>query len=143
MKNKNYTHLFKDNIWGADLADMPLISKFNKGFRFLLFVIDIYSKYAWVIPVKASRGTTITNAFQTLLDESSSKPNKVFVDRGSKFSNRLMKSWLQDNDIEMYSTHNEGKLYIAEKFIRTLRTVFTNIWLQYQKLCIKWIKWYS
>ena len=56
--------LFIDNIWGADLADMQLISKFNEGFRFLLCVIHIYSKYVWVIPLKDKKGITIINAFQ-------------------------------------------------------------------------------
>ena len=55
---------FIDNIWGTDLTDMLLISKFNKGFRFLLCVIDIYSKFAWVIPLKDKKGITMTNAFQ-------------------------------------------------------------------------------
>ena len=113
---------FKDNIWGADLADMQLISKFNKGFRFLLSVIDIYSKYAWVIPLKGNKGTTVTNSFQRILDESNHKPNKIWLDRGSGFCNRLMKSFLQNNDIEMYSRHNEGKSVIAERFIRTLKS---------------------
>ena len=54
----------KDNIWGADLADMQLISKFNKGFRFLLCVINIFSKYAWVVPLKDKKGVSIVNAFQ-------------------------------------------------------------------------------
>ena len=68
---------FKDNISGADLADMQLISKFNKGFRFLLCVIDIFSKYAWVVPLKDKKGITITNAFQKILKESNRKPNKI------------------------------------------------------------------
>ena len=55
---------FIDNIWGTDLTDMLLISKFNKGFRFSLCVIDIYSKFAWVIPLKDKKGITMTNAFQ-------------------------------------------------------------------------------
>ena len=76
---------FINNIWGADLADMQLISKFNKGFRFLLRVIDIYSKYAWVIPLNNKKGMTITNAFQKILDESKCKPNKIWVDKGSEF----------------------------------------------------------
>ena len=58
---------FKENIWGADLADIQLISNFNKGFRFLLCVIDSFSKYAWVIPFKDKKGVTITNAFQKIL----------------------------------------------------------------------------
>ena len=78
---------FKDNIWGADLADMQLISKFNKGFRFLLCVIDIFSKYAWVVPLKDKKGVSIVDAFQKILDDSNRKPNKIWVDKGSKFYN--------------------------------------------------------
>ena len=55
---------FRDKIWGVDLADMQLLSKFDKGFRFLLCVIDIFSKYAWVIPLKDEKGVSIVNAFQ-------------------------------------------------------------------------------
>ena len=70
---------------GADLADMQLISKFNEGFRFLLCVIDIFSKYAWVIPLKDKKGVTITNAFQKILDKPGRKPNKIWVDEESEF----------------------------------------------------------
>ena len=84
---------FIDNIWGGDVADMQLISKFNNVFRFLSYVIDIYSKYAWIIPLKDKRGITITNAFQKILDESNRKPNKIWVDKVGKFHNRSMKSW--------------------------------------------------
>ena len=68
---------FKDHIWSADLTDMQLISKFNKGFRFLFCVIDIFSKYAWVAPLKDKKGVTIINAFQKILDDSKRKPNKI------------------------------------------------------------------
>ena len=64
---------------------MQLISKLNKRFRFLLCVINICSKYTWVIPLKDKKGITITNAFQKVLDESNRKPNKIWVDNGSKF----------------------------------------------------------
>ena len=82
---------FIDNIWGADLANMQLISKFSKGFRFLLCVIGIYNKYAWVVPLKGKAGITITNAFQKVLDESNRKRNKTWVDKSSEFYNRSMK----------------------------------------------------
>ena len=78
---------FKDNIWGIDLADMQLLSKFNKGFRFLLCVIDIFSKYAWVVPLKNKKGISIVNAFKQILKESNRKPNKIWVDKGSEFYN--------------------------------------------------------
>ena len=78
---------FKDNIWGADLADMQLISKFNKGFRILLCVIDIFSKYSWVVPLKDKKSVRIVDAFQEILDGSNRKPNKIWVDKGSEFYN--------------------------------------------------------
>ena len=112
---------FKNNIWAADLADMQLISKFNKGFRFLLCVIDIYRKYAWVVPLKDQKGVSLVNAFQSILNKSNRKPNKIWVDKSGEFYNRSMKSWLVKNDIEMYSTHNEGKSVADERFIRTIK----------------------
>ena len=107
---------------GADLADMQLISKFKKGFRFLLCVIDIFSKYACVVPLKDKKGISIVNVFQKILKESDKKPNKIWFDKGSEFYNNSYKKWLKDNDIEMYSIHNEGKSVVAERFIRTLKT---------------------
>ena len=86
----------------------------------MLYVIDIYSKYAWVVPLKDKKGVSIVNAFQSILNKSQRKPNKIWVDKGSDSYNRSMKSWLENNDIEMYSTHNEGKSVVAERFIRTI-----------------------
>ena len=74
LKKKTVYSGSKDNIWEADLADMQLISKFNKRFRFLLCVIDIFSKYAWVVLLK---GVCIVDAFQKILDKSGLKPNKI------------------------------------------------------------------
>ena len=115
---------FLDNIWGPDLADMQLVSKFNRGICFLLCVIDIFSKYAWVIPFKDKKGITITNSFQKILDESNRKPKKIWVDKDREFYNRSMKSWLEKNAIGMYSTHNEGKSVVAERVITTLKNKF-------------------
>ena len=105
---------FKENIWGADLADMQLLSKYNKGIRFLLYVIDIFSKYAWVVPLKDKKGINIVKAFQSILKQLNRKPDKIWIDKGSEFYNAYFKKWLQDNDIVMYSTHNERKLVVAE-----------------------------
>ena len=80
---------------GADLTDMELISKFNRGFQFLLWVIDVSSKYAWISALKNKKGITITNGFQKVLDKSNHEPNKIWADKGSEFYNKLMKSWLQ------------------------------------------------
>ena len=67
----------------ADSADMQLINKLNKRFRFLLCVIDIFSKYAWVVPLKDKKDVSIVNAFQKILNNSARKPNKIWVDKGS------------------------------------------------------------
>ena len=91
LKKRKIYSLFKDNIWGADLVDMKLISKFNKVFRFLLCVIDIFSKYAWVVPLKDKKGVTIANAFRNIIKDSMRKPSKLWVDEGSKFYNSSFK----------------------------------------------------
>ena len=132
FKKRKIYSAFKDNIWGADLADMQLLSKYKKGIRFLLCVIDIFSKYAWVVPLKGKKGISIVKAFQSILKQSTRrakgtsaqhvKPNKIWVDKGSEFYNAYFKKWLRDNDIVMYSTHNEGKSVVAERFIRTLKS---------------------
>ena len=93
---------------------MQLISKFSKGFRFLQCVIDIFTKYAWVIPLKVKKGVSIVNAFQKILNKSERKPNKILVDKGSKFYNSSFKKWLKDNDIEMYSENLLLLKYLLE-----------------------------
>ena len=85
----------KDNIWGVDLADMQLLSKYNKGIKFLLCVIDIFSKYAWVVPLKHKKGISIVKAFQIILKQSNRKPNKIWVDKGSEFYNAYFKKWFR------------------------------------------------
>ena len=105
---------------------MESISKINKRFKFLLCVIDLFSKYASVVPSKDKKGVTIVNAFQSILKDSmelhsNRKPNKIWVDKGSEFFNSSFTKWLEDNDIEMYSPHNEGRSVVAERFIRTLK----------------------
>ena len=97
LKKRKIYSSFKDNIWGADFAGMQLISKFNKGIRLLLCATDSFSKYAWVIPLKDKKGVTIVNAFRKVFDDSKRKPNKIWVDKGSEFYNRSMKSWLEKN----------------------------------------------
>ena len=69
---------------------MQLISKFNKGFRFFSCVIDIYSKYAWVVPLKDKKGLSTVNAFQSILKKSNRKRNKIWVDKGGESYNRSM-----------------------------------------------------
>ena len=121
FKKRKVYYSFKDNIWGVDLADMQLISKYNKRIRYLLCAIDLFRKYVFVVPLKGKKGTTIVNAFQSILNNSKRKPNKIWVNQGSEFYNTHFEKWLKDNNIEMYSTHNEGKSVVAERCIETLK----------------------
>ena len=86
---------------GVNLADMQLISKYNKGIRHLLCVIDLFSRYASVIPLKNKKGESIVEGFENILDDSNRKPNKIWVDHGSEFYNNKFKKFLKENDIEM------------------------------------------
>ena len=83
---------FKDNIWDVDLAEMQLISKYSKGIRYLLCVIDLFSKYARLVPLKDKKGVSAVNAFQKILDSSKRKPNKIWVDQGGEFYNNSFKN---------------------------------------------------
>ena len=100
---------------------MQSLSRKDKGIKYLLCVIDLYSKYAFVIPLKDKKGISIVNAFDKMLKQSERKPNKIWVDQESEFYNSNFKKWLSDNNIIMYSTYNEGKSVVAERFIETLK----------------------
>ena len=102
IKKKTVYSSFKDNIWGVDLADMQLISKYNKRIKYFLFVIDLFRKYAWVVPLKKKEGISIINTFQSILNNSKRKQNKIWVNQGSEFYNNSFKKWLKDNKISMY-----------------------------------------
>ena len=120
-KRKVYSS-FRDNTWGVDLADMQSLSKCNKGIKYLLCAIDLFSKYAWVVPLKDKRGISIVNAFQKIISEGR-KQNKIGVDQGGEFYNNLFKRFLKEiNNSEIYSTYNKGKSVVAERFIRTLKS---------------------
>ena len=82
-KRKVYSS-FRDNIWGVDLADKQSLSRYNKGFKYLLCIIDLFSKYASVVPIKDEKGTSIVNSFKKIISEKR-KPNKIWVDQGSEF----------------------------------------------------------
>ena len=120
-KRKIYSQ-FGDNIWGVDLADTQSLSKKSKGIKYHLCAIDLFSKYTFVVPLKDKKGISIVNAFNKITKQSNRKPNKIWVDQGSEFYKRVFKKWLSDNDIIMYSTFNEGKSVVAERFIRTLKS---------------------
>ena len=121
LKRRKFYSFFRDHIWGIDLADMQSLRKYNKGIKYLLCAIDSFSKYAWVVSLKDKRGNIIVNAFQEIIKKGR-KLNKIWVDQVGEFYNNLFKRFLRINNIEMYSTNNEGKSVIAERFSRTLKS---------------------
>ena len=103
-----------DKIWAADLADMQAFSKFNRGIKYLLAVIDVFSKYGWLIPLKDKTGKYVASALKTIFKER--KPEKMWVDKGKEFYNKDVKEL-----IELYSTENEEKSSVVERWIRTMK----------------------
>ena len=125
--------LYKDETWSADLIDKSSLSKYNNNYKFILTVIDIFTKYAWAIPLKNKSGLSITNGFKTILSEGPlggsespqggfevRKPEKLWVDRGSEFYNKTFKSLLKKYETKIYSTYSDLKAVFIETFNRTL-----------------------
>ena len=103
-----------DKIWAADLADMQAFTKFNRGIKYLLAVIDVFSKYGWLIPLKDKTGKSVASALKTIFKER--KPEKMWVDKGKEFYNKDVQEI-----IELYSTENEEKSSVVERWIRTMK----------------------
>ena len=99
---------------------MQSLSKYNKGIKYLLCAIDLFSKDVWAVLLKDKIGFSIINAFQKIISKER-KPNKIWVDQGGEFYHNLFKRFLKINKIEMYSTCNEEKSVVAERFIKTLK----------------------
>ena len=97
--------------------------KQNKGYKYLLNVIDVFSKYAWSIPMKNKTGLTTLDAFRKIVKESGRIPKHIWVDKGKEFYNKDVNSWLKENDIIMYSTYSEHKSCVVERFNRTLKEI--------------------
>ena len=126
LKRQRIIPLYKDETWSADLIDKSSLSKYNNNYKFIITVIDIFTKYAWAIPLKIKSGLSITNGFKTILSEGR-KPEKLWVDRGSEFYNKTFKSLLEEygtgkaaSGIELYSTYSDLKAVFIERFNRTL-----------------------
>ena len=95
---------------------MQSLNNYNKGIKYLLRAVDLFSKYAWVVPLKDKRGISIVNAFQKIISKVR-KPNKIWVDQGGEVYYQLFKRFLKINNIEMNSTYNERKSVVTDRFI--------------------------
>ncbi|KAF0146717.1 MAG: putative uncharacterized transposon-derived protein F54H12.3-like [Ignavibacteria bacterium] len=112
-----------DQQWQGDLADMQAISGENKGTKFLLTIIDVFSKFAWVIPVKNKSGKEILGAFKELLQQASPrKPEKIQTDKGKEFLNKDVQSYLITEGIKHFCSDSDKKAAVVERFNRTLKT---------------------
>ena len=116
-----------DKIWCSDLAEMQQFSKWNKGYRYLLMVLELFSKYGWIVPLKDKKGETFTQAFKTIFEEGR-KPQYLWTDKGTAHYNKHMKDLLQKHNITLYSTENEEKSFVCERWNRAIRT---KMWKQF------------
>ena len=110
-----------DKIWAADLVEMQKFSKWNKGVKYLLTVIDVFSKYGWIKPLKGKKTESMSLAFDTIFKKAERKPDKLWTDKGSEFISKHFKDFLKKNHITLYHTENEEKSSIVERWNRTMK----------------------
>ncbi|MCH2405979.1 MAG: hypothetical protein MK200_07280, partial [Nitrosopumilus sp.] len=108
-----------DDIWGADLVDMQTLSKKNNGFKYILMVIDIFSKYGWALPLKTKTGREVADAFKIIFKDNT--PKKLWTDKGKEFYNKEVSTLLKKHNIHLYSTHNDEKCSVIERWNRTIK----------------------
>lgn len=138
----------KDAIWSMDLVDMIEWADQNDGEKYMLNVVDVFTRFAWSRPMKTKNATDTFAAFISIVDETKRKPKKIWVDRGSEFNNRIFKTWMRANDCLMYSTFGESKSVIVERFNKTLKT---KMWKYFTEKNTRrwvdnlqdWLRWYN
>ena len=108
-------------VYQADLLDMAFVAEENRGVRFLLTVVDVLSRYAYVRPLKRKTPQEVVTAFESILKEAGIAPQKLHTDRGKEFYNKMMRAWLTKKNIHHYSTYSVNKAAIVERFNRTLK----------------------
>ena len=109
-----------DEIWAADLVDMQYYARANKGYKYILMIIDIFSKYGWAIPLKTKTGLEVSKAFEDLWRKQKA-PEKLWTDKGKEFLNKPVKRVLEKYNVELYWTENEEKSCIVERWNRTIK----------------------
>lgn len=109
-----------DHQWAADLADMKNLSRYNKGIKYLLTVIDILSKFAWVVPLKNKTGTEQKRGFDSILRQGR-KPLRLQTNKGSEFYNKTFQDYLKQKGITHFSTQSDTKASVVERFNRSIK----------------------
>ena len=110
-----------DKIWAADLVEIQNYSKWNKGIEYLLTVIDVFSKYGWIVPLKDKKTESVSSAFDLIFKKSKRKPDKLWTDKGSEFISKHFKEFLKKNHITLYHTENEEKSSVVERWNKTMK----------------------
>ena len=125
-----------DDQWQADLVDVSSLARFNKGYKLLLTCIDVFSKFAWVVPLKNKTGESLLNDFQSILDLGRSA-EKLQTDKGTEFLNHNFQSFLKENNIHFFTTNSELKASVVERFNHTLKTRMWNYFMaKNNRVCI-------
>ena len=114
-----------DDIWGADLIDMRALSKENDDYKYVVMIIDVFSKYGWAVPIKYKTGDEVKKALESVFKKET--PRKIWSDEGNEFYNAKVKRLLKERGIELYSTANEEKCSVIERWNRTIKGNFGNI----------------
>ena len=110
-----------DKIWAGDLVEIQKFSKWNKGVKYLLTVIDVFSKYGWIVPLKDKKTESVSSAFDRIFKKSKRKPEMLWTDKGSEFISKHFKEFLKKNKIKLYHTENEEKSSIVERWNKTMK----------------------
>ena len=109
-----------DDTWGSDLIELQKLSKENSGNRYILTLLDVFSKFGYAVPLKTKTGREVANALKLIFEKN--KPKKLWVDRGREYYNKDVLGLLENNGIEIYSTHDDEKCSVIERWNRTLKT---------------------
>ena len=128
-----------DDTWAADLVEMGKYEEWNEGIRYLLMVIDVFSKYGWIKPLENKEGLTTANAFHEIFSEER-VPKKLWVDKGTEFWNKNMMALMNANGVKRYSTENKEKSMVVERWNRTIKE---KIWKLFsaRNEYVMWISW--
>ena len=110
-----------EKIWAGDLVEIQKYSKWNKGIKYLLTVIDVFSKYGWIVPLKDKKTESVSLAFDLIFKKSKRKPERLWTDKGSEFISKHFKEFLKKNNITLYHSENEEKSSIVERWNKTMK----------------------
>ena len=122
-----------DDTWQIDLVDMKAHSRINKGYKYILTCIDVFSTYAWAIPIKSKTAKEVTTAFAAIL-KTKRKPKNIQADEGTEFFNKNFLKLMTDNSINLYNTKSEYKACVVERFNRTIKEKMLTILYRYSKI---------